>query len=320
MPNEIPQRQNDPRMIDNKSASSEVYLEGKYIATWQTRFALASAVGVPAMVTLFPQMHVYGAVYSVLTLLADVIFFEPAVKRKQKTGAKIQELFDTQVLQLPWNQARVGTPPDPETVVELAEKFKNNKNNDVSRLKDWYPVDVGQVPIEFARFICQRANMRWDSALRRNYCFLFIVMLFGIVGGGLVFGVAMGWGTDKFILSIILPLLPAGLKLYREMLKHDEAATATEDAKRHLEGVWKKAIDQHVPAIELEHDARRLQDELYDRRKNTPSVPEWLYSYYRADFETQMKAGAAYMIDQALAKLSPTGTVVTSAPVEASTP
>jgi hypothetical protein len=206
---------------------------------------------------------------------------------------------------IPWNSHRAGALPTPEELHELATKFKSKcKPQQLKGKEDWYPVEAGNVPLEYGRLICQRANMRWDASLRRYYSFYFILILVVLAVGGLIFGVWKRWDVGQFVLSVIVPLLPAGLKIWREAKKHDESAAASDRARTVLEGVWKKAIEQNVPADQLLEEARRLQDELFDRRKLSPTVPEWLYASKREDYEQQMKFGSQKMVNEVLEKLA----------------
>ncbi|MFM7165300.1 MAG: S-4TM family putative pore-forming effector, partial [Planctomycetaceae bacterium] len=50
-------------------------------------------------------------------------------------------------------------------------------------------------------------------------------------------------------------------------------------------------------------ESRRLQDELFDRRKASPTVPQWLYLWLKPKFESEMRFGSEQMIKEAKTKL-----------------
>src|SRR3954447_9449984 len=134
MPNSIPEYQNQPAYIDRIAASSRAYEIVKSTSMWQTLLALSAAVLGPAVSFMFPAAKGWVALFAAAVLIGDLVFIEEKVKRYQELGAKIQELFDTTLLELPWNSHRVQSPPDPEEVKSLAEAFK--KKNSTERLLD----------------------------------------------------------------------------------------------------------------------------------------------------------------------------------------
>ena len=208
-------------------------------------------------------------------------------------------------MKIPWNNHRAGAKTPPEDIIRLAEAFKKTAQSDALKKKeDWYPAKVGPAPLEYARLICQRASMRWDASLRKYYVFYFIVAVVALLVGALLYGVLEQLTLVQFVLAVVVPLLPAGLKIWRKAKKHDESAAATERARGLLEGFWKKAIQQNVPAAELLEESRRLQDELFDRRRLSPPVPEWLYASTRESHEQEMKYGSQKMVDEVLDKLA----------------
>jgi hypothetical protein len=237
-----------------------------------------------------------------VALLIDVIFLEPVAKTKQEIGAKIQEKFDTQLYHLEWNRAKVGPPPDHETLVDLANRHRAAHPNQ-KLLEDWYPVAVGQLPLEYARFVCQRANMRWDSALRRTYCriYLMILVAMWVVGGS--YALAARYDMERFVLSVVVPLLPASVQLWRQRKKQEDSARDSERAKEYLENLWSDAIQHDRSPEDLGREARVLQDEVFDRRRRSPAIPDLLYSQKREEYEEQMKQASAAMVNDVLEKL-----------------
>ena len=190
----------------------------------------------------------------------------------------MQEVFDTDLFQIPWNHHRADPKPTSEEILCLAETFQKTATTDVLKKKeDWYPVEISPVAIEYGRLICQRASMRWDASLRKSYAFYFTVVVVSLLAGALLYGVLKHLTLVQFVLAVVVPLLPAGVKIWREQKKHEESSAASERARSLLEAFWTQAIEQNVPPARLLEESRRLQDELFDRRRLSPPVPEWLY-------------------------------------------
>lgn len=296
MSNQIPVRQNLPEFINRLAASSRAYDIVKSTSKWQTASAIFVAILGPVVSFTYPDARGWVALCAVAILLADLLFFEPRVKRNQELGAKIQEVFDTYLLELPWNSHRVGSPPDHEEISSLAESFKTKGSTD--RLLNWYPPAAGDIPLEYGRFVCQRANMRWDMALRRYFGGLFVALIALLVLLVCSAALALKWDASQIAVSLILPVMPIAVKLLRESRKHFDSAATSERAKNLLESIWQAALQGGSSSDQLREDSRRLQDELYDRRKGSPTVPQWLYLWLKPNYERDMHFATAEMVKQ----------------------
>lgn len=278
MPNDIPVHQNQRQFIELLKASSRSYRNAKVLTNIQTWLAVSCAVAGPLIASIAPNYKIVGTIYALGALVVDAVFLDRFSKSYQGLGARIQEVFDTDLLQIPWNKVRVQR-PDPSDIVGLASKTTDKKK--LSRLFNWYPVECGKVPLEYARLICQRANMRWDYTLRERYAITLIVLLFVICVAAVVAGLVMQWNMLDFVMVIGVPLLPIIFKIWREAQKHDESVAASKRAKGILEAAWENLMEGTMTANESLHESRRLQDELYDRRKVSPTVPEFVFLFLR---------------------------------------
>lgn len=305
MPNDIPQRQNEPEFINRIAASSRAYEIVKSTGKWQNVAAVIAALAGFGAKAFYPEASGAAALFAGGVLLADFVHSEPRQKRFRNLGARIQEVFDTQLLRISWNNHRCQSPPAPEEINRLASEFKNNEPTD--RLVDWYSPNVGSLPLEYARFVCQRANMHWDMSLRRVYSAIFRGITAAIVVSICVVALATKWDAAQIAISLIMPVLPGTIKLLREAKKHGESADVSERAKRMLESAWTKALSDKADAASMELEARRLQDELFERRQGSPTVPQWLYMRLKARYEDDMHFGAGEMVKEAQAKLGGAG-------------
>lgn len=292
--NSIASRQNTVDAIDLLAASSRAYANVKTIAKLQS-FIAGTAALLGGLALLFPIMKLWGTAYSVIVLLVDFLFFEPHLKKYQDIGAKIQEIFDTDVLQIPANPTKVHPLPEPEEIHSLATKFR--AKHTTQRLYDWYPINASEVPIEYGRLICQRANMTWDSSLRKAFASIFFVSAFIVGIMAFIVALAMNLEFSTVCLSILLPLTPACVKLIREGRKHQESSSASDRTRSKLQSIWDGILQGSASLSDMQEGSRRLQDEIYERRKNSPTVPEWLYRLQRDQHESEMQYGASQMVE-----------------------
>ncbi|MBL8813964.1 MAG: hypothetical protein JNM43_27590 [Planctomycetaceae bacterium] len=294
MLNDISERQRLPEFVDQIAASSKAYATVKQMATTQSVLALSAAALGPIVSWACPACKAWAALYALCILLFDIIFLEPTIKQKQELGARIQEAFDTDLFRIPWNSFLCDPRPDPETIHNLATKFKKTETTD--RLLDWYPLSASELPIEYGRLVCQRANMRWDSTLRRGYFTLYVVLIFFMVIIAPAVSLYLKWDADRIVVSVLMPLLPAALKLFREGRKHQDSASASEKSKSILEKIWHRGLTETVPQEEFLEASRRLQDTVFERRKSSPTVPQRVYMWFRDEYETDMRIGSEKMV------------------------
>jgi hypothetical protein len=165
----------------------------------------------------------------------------------KERAAKIQELFDCDVLQIPWAELKVGHRPDTETVVEAAEKYRR-PDPDYTALRNWYPAIVGQVPLSLARLVCQRSNCCWEATLRRRYATVVAIVIGALSFLVFVLGLMRGISLEKFILAVLAPLMSTflwGIRKYREQR---EAANSADRLKEYVEKRWGNAPKGALPA------------------------------------------------------------------------
>jgi len=81
----------------------------------------------------------------VVIALMDALFLERYQSHLKKLGAKIQETFDCDVLNLPWRRLKAGDAVDTELVREEGKAYLQ-KQADKSYLENWYPPVVSLLP------------------------------------------------------------------------------------------------------------------------------------------------------------------------------
>lgn len=106
MPNNIPGRQNEPEFTHLLKAYSRAYDVAEGYSIWKTRLAIGTALLVPLINALFSDFAPWGALIALFVLLVDELLFERAVKSNRELGAKIQEVFDTKLFEILWNEVR----------------------------------------------------------------------------------------------------------------------------------------------------------------------------------------------------------------------
>ncbi|MDQ3817590.1 MAG: S-4TM family putative pore-forming effector [Acidobacteriota bacterium] len=284
--NQITTVQNTPKQLERLAAQRELYSSAKRLFTLQ----IIGNAFIPLTLSLVSTFHrslsVYVAIYGICFFIIDSILIEPAIKKRKTKGAKIQEMFDSDVLQL--NKSPFKTVED-VTVEEVLTHYNAHRKieSNIEKIKNWYNANLDALDISVARLICQRINYSWECGLRSAYSNLlkiinvllplvvFLTSLFAnlsieqtaLIGGGL------------------LPLFRFLTKQYQE---NKEASEKLTKLNNYFNKLWERLLKEEVDKKEMEKAARRIQDEIYDNRIKSPLIPDSFYRLYRPKEETLM--------------------------------
>jgi len=290
-------KQNDPAEIKRLWAQRNLYSQAKRVVGLQ--MALTTLVPVAGMIAevAWPQLKGGVAFYGVVVSVLDVAVLDPWQKGMRYLAAKIQEAFDCSVLDLPWNDFKVGSRPEGEDVQAASSARRGNAEDE--GLQNWYPVIVAEVPLSLGRIICQRSNLRWDAALRRRYrtWLAGMLILFGVIVSYL--GLHTGFSLEQLTLGVLAPISPMLLWGIREFQRHGEAASLSDRLREKSVAMWTAALNRKMSEEELKARARQLQDEIYDRRSNAPMIFNWVYNRLRDAGEEQMNVAASELVTEA---------------------
>jgi hypothetical protein len=297
MPNEIPVRQNQPQFIDKLAAASWSYNRAKLIAALLGVIAIVVAIAGIVINNVLPEYRSNVAFGIMLTVLVSHWLGETACDLRKK-GAQFQESFDVGLFDLGWNQACAGKPPEAEAISASARKFLEKRQQ--AELENWYSAGVADVPLELARFICQRSSMSWDASLRRQYAAILMAIILLTLLGSLGFAHYRDWTVSEWVMVFAIPFAPLWITLYGERTGHVKSAIASDESKSLLIPVWASAL-QGGPSTLLADHARTLQNRLFEVRKSSPTVPNFVYRFYRQGYEQDMEYAVRDMISQAKA-------------------
>jgi hypothetical protein len=295
MPNTIRETQNTKQQLEYLAAQRFLYSRAKLCAGLQAGLSVPLAIAWSVGANVYPDLKPWAALWGLLIAMIDQGLLEGWQSGSKQLAAKVQEVFDCAVLKLPWNNLVVGSRPDPEQICEAAEKYKAD---DRSPLQNWYSREITpDIPLPYARLICQRTNLWWDSKLRRIYGRTLLGGAAFIFAVSLITGLARHFSLEDFLLTFWIPVSPAYLWAIREFRKQQSVAKTSEGHKIYLEGIWAKLLSGGIPVSELEEqESRKLQDEIYRRRRDGALVFSWLYNRLRGRHEGQADKGAAELV------------------------
>lgn len=291
----IVKQQNTPAAIQQLAAQRQLYREAKRVDT--IRFCVSLTLALASF--LLPYIWSSGAPWlrasTGLWLIFDCVVLRGLARSLHSRAALIQELFDTKVLMLPWNEVIAREKPIHEHIVGAVRRFVSYKG-DLEKLKNWYP-DVSRLPLPSARLVCQRTNIVWDGQLRQRYSTIILLLTLGLGGATIVYALLTGSTILDYLLTF-LPAMPA-LILGAEIVKEQrEAVERLDKLQGSIRSLWIEALSGEIEDFVTQ--SRTLQDQIVVNRKRNPLVPEIVYRWLRDRYEADSWKSAECMIQEAL--------------------
>lgn len=240
-------------------------------------------------------------IVSILILVIDQFILEPIKQSQKKKAASIQEEFDCDVLQIPWNEVELPRHPTREVVLTNAKKYLDKYGS--NGLSNWYPCsEDDQIPLSAARTICQRSNVTWDAKLRERYRSL--ILISGVSASAIIVLLAIIYDLSlrEFLVAIAAPLLPIAGFVISEIRQNMSSIESLKEIRDCLEDQWSNVLEGNLSDDELLGKSRQLQDRIYARRKGSPFIPDWIYHKLRSSDEALMVATAEQMTHQYLSR------------------
>ncbi|HEY0010766.1 MAG TPA: S-4TM family putative pore-forming effector [Candidatus Paceibacterota bacterium] len=292
--NDIPEKQNQPNQLALLSAQRRLYSASKKLFFWRTIIALCVATVGSYLVSNITYFGSYLALAIVSYIVIDIYVLKRKESEHRETAAAVQELFDTRLYELPWNDFVAKKKPDDELIALWARPLEL----DNQALKDWYPREVGKADLDFARFVCQRTNLWWDSTLRQNYVRFLIFILIAT-------GVVLALLSIYFELSVaaalvqLLPLLPLANLLQEQVRDHWETYSQNISLKGQIDEQIEKMVRREVletPSVV----SRIFQDEIFRHRRKSSLILDYFYWKFRPKQEEQMQFSAESKVTEYL--------------------
>ena len=291
---EIVQKQNTGDMLRCLAAQRFLYSSAKKLFFWQLIFSTIVVV-ILSFANLYENISWIIAAYSSIIAIFDVSFWSSLIKERKEKAAKIQELFDTFVLNIKWNDILVGDKPTNETVHRYSEKYKK-KYIDFSGLENWYSPKICEIESDVAKIICQRSNCTYDHTIRSS--FLNIILTIMIITSLLIIciGFIKGFTLQNFFLLVVFPLLPAIILLFKTVSENSASKNSLDELRSKIESIWEKLLSDSNIDIELR--AREVQDKIFLNRKNSPLIFDWYYNKKRNQLESEMHFSVEKLVQE----------------------
>jgi len=278
----IPERLKEPKILRWLAAQRQLYDEEKRaISIWITITLLIALAGTGLAGTLenFTPWFVF---LSVLVVVAEIIIL-PKLEQKRDLAARIQEMIDCELFQLPWNDALAPRPDNDlhHIIDDAVQRFEKRKHLDQEweELRTWYESPaLPDLPLHQARVVCQLENVRWDSRQRRAWMKVVLALGAAVVMAIIGIGLAMNWRFQDFFGIAMLLSLPVLMLMIEHVRAHAKAAERLDYLK-----IVGRALCHDAGKMTKEQEeeillrTRELQSEIYHHRKDDVPVFSWFY-------------------------------------------
>lgn len=292
--NQIATTQNTPKQLERLAAQRELYSSAKRLFSLQIIGNVFIPLTLSLVSTFYRNLSVYVAIYGTCFFIIDSILVEPVIKRRKTRAAKIQELFDSDVLEVSRSPFKTVEDVTVEEVLTHYDAHRKIESN-IEKIKNWYNANLSALDISIARIICQRINYSWECGLRSAYGNLLKVI--NVLLPLVVFLIALFTNLSLEQTALIggglLPLFRFLTKQYQE---NKEASEKLTKLNNYFNKLWERLLRGEIDEKELEEAASRIQDEIYDNRIKSPLIPDRFYGFYRPKEETLMTKTADSLV------------------------
>ncbi|MGX1546212.1 S-4TM family putative pore-forming effector [Streptomyces adustus] len=277
LPTPIVERQNDEEMLTILRAGESSHARAQKLAALHVLVSVVLAAGAVLAVlvpALQPTLTAGGFLWALVYAAAAGAWTENEFRR----AARLQELFDTRLYGLPWNEMLAGDVPSADETSRLARRYKGSAES----LRDYY--EVRDLPRPFDVLSCILQNLGWGARVRRRYANTVQACVVLWIAAGVVVGVTNRMTLAELLMNWFVPslgLLLFGVDIYRG--QRDTAAV-----REHTRQVLLRAMREHarsgMPAErvpELMTLARQAQDALLRTRLTQARVPSSFFRRFR---------------------------------------
>jgi len=275
--NKLNQRQNEKIFIDYLKAQRVAYSQCKAYQIVDS-ISILIAIVLP-IIGLINKDYVnflgaFGVIWTIIYLVV-----ENFRKNKSQQGAKIQEQFDTELFEIPWNEVLCKNKVNRDIQIDLAKRYNGND------LTDWYSKEIAvDIPREIAVLLCQRINFSWELNLRKKFVFSLITVLLIYYGAIIITSIIVNLG----LLDTLILLAPSISFLILGVQNVGALKAQSKSKEEYLD-----LIDSKIQEYSLNKTLpdnvflRQIQDVIFNQRNFLEKIPDWFYNRFKADNENR---------------------------------
>jgi hypothetical protein len=292
--NTIVTRENEDRSVEKLAAQRQIYSKAKILFGFQTFMSVLLLALLSFAQLILPTIDftLFIATASIIAVFTDD-FLERYINNLKESAAKIQELFDTYVLNIKWNSILCYEKPEFDDICDYSTKYK--EKHDLSELHDWYESEIETIPENKGVIICQKTNCNYDSKIRRKYNSVILTIGISTIILILLFTIFSEITLSKIILTVFFPALPIIQWTYKNIMANKESIAIIERLRSLVNSAWDDIKDGQTIADDR---IRQIQDGIFLNRKGNPLVFDFIYNRLRDKLEKQIHYTVNQLINE----------------------
>ncbi|GHT37968.1 hypothetical protein FACS189435_4120 [Bacteroidia bacterium] len=287
-------RENKALCIAKLAAQRQIYSNAKILFGVQTFISVMLLALLSFAQLILPTIDftLIIATVSILAVFTDD-FLERRINKLKESATKIQELFDTYVLNIKWNSILCQDKPEYDDICDYFTKY--NQKHDLAELHDWYETEIETIPENKGVIICQKTNCNYDSKIRKKYNS--VILTIGIITIILIllFTIFSDVTLSKIMLTVFFPALPIIQWTYKNIMANKESIAIIERLRSLVNSAWEDIREGQTIADDR---IRQIQDSIFLNRKGNPLVFDFIYNKLRNKLETQIHYTVSQLINE----------------------
>lgn len=276
MSNTITKRQNSDTNIARLAAQRQLYRDEGNIEAVNAVLSVIMPLGFAVtqeIMTEWTWAQTASCCLSIAMLVVSLALSSAGKKRKE-LAASIQQEFDIDVYQMPWDDKLFGARKNLNDEIAGASKKILESDHEKELLYDWYTTAVELLPKNKAIAVCQKENFNWDAGLRKRYRIFNIVLLSLLIIAPIIVCLVKNQTVEELLLRFIM-VLPALKWGVNNITRLDEDLKRMEPIERAVYSRKDKSMDQ----LQL------TQKDIYVNRKAAVKIPDWFYNRFKNNDE-----------------------------------
>lgn len=205
--------------------------------------------------------------------------------KTQEKAAKIQQEFDCKLFDIPYHSYLID---DINEIVTNAERKDPTIREQV---RNWYTSEIGRFSYPYSALACQQQNIGWNRSLSKKYLrllrYVFGVSLLVIIASSFIFirdwkeyDLNEYWSFGNIVYLLIGPIASKFFSMKKQVREQTEFL---EKENPIFDEINSNDLNR-IPDI-----LHRIQDKIFEFRKNHKPIPDMFYRYHRWSEETNSR-------------------------------
>jgi hypothetical protein len=245
-------------------------------------------IGAPVVAMVSPSLAVLSGAAAGIWLFAGRTVMLIAQSNKAIEAASVQEQFDRRVFGMPDSGDRSSLPSREDIAKAAGPDGEIQAAAQEEELLGWYPIDE-RVDGATTVGVAQRANASYSDSLLRTTAVWWMFAIAAWIVVLLTVSVVVGLTLSEFLLGVAFPVLPGFLDVMQYVTGVRRAASQRAELAGEIEE--RLTLGDPINPVEL----LVWQERVFELRRTTPEVPDFIYKLRRKKNEAAMASAATQL-------------------------